>query len=149
MVKLRLKRKGRIHHPFYDIVAIDSKKKRDGAFIERLGWYDPHYQPSKVSLNSDRAIYWLNVGAQPTDIVRRLLSYEGILLKRALSFKGKTAEEIETAVEQHKTLANDRYFKRKEQRKARKVAKVKAEEDAKKKEAEAAAAPAPAETPAE
>ncbi len=127
MVKLRLRRKGRRHLPIYDIVALDSRKRRDGAFIERLGYYDPNTQPSKISVNADRAIYWLNVGAQPTQIVRNLLSYEGVLLKRRLLAKGTPIDEISSKVEEHKRLVRDRYFRNKEQRKKQRLLRKKSE----------------------
>lgn len=142
MVRLRLRRKGRIHHPVYDIVALDGRKKRDGAFLERLGYYDPHTQPSTIKVDAERAIYWLNNGAQPSDLVRELLSYEGVLLRRTLQFKGKTEEEIEQEIEKHKQVAHERYFRRKELRKKRVLAKEKAKEEAEKAEQEAANAPA-------
>lgn len=131
MVKLRLRRKGRAHHPVYDVVAIDSRKKRDGAFIERLGYYDPHTRPSTFKIDPDRAIYWLNVGAQPTNLVRNILSYEGILLRRQMQFKGKPESEIEEAIKRHKEVAKARYNRRKDLRKKRVEAKAKAEAEAK------------------
>jgi small subunit ribosomal protein S16 len=120
MVKLRLRRKGRKKAPTYDIVAVDSRARRDSDFLERVGYYDPMKQPSTVSFHHDRAIYWLNTGAQPTDIVRSLLSAEGVLLRRQMEFKGKTAEEIESAVAQHRDHAIARYLKKQASRKARK-----------------------------
>jgi len=128
MVKLRLKRKGRAHHPVYDIVAIDSRLRRDGAFIERLGYYDPNTQPSTVKIDPDRAVYWLGVGAQPTLTVKNLMSYEGVLLRKALSSKGKSQTEIEAEITKHKELVRARYFRRKELRKKRIVEKAKAKE---------------------
>jgi small subunit ribosomal protein S16 len=122
MVKLRLRRKGRKKAPTYDIVAVDSRARRDSDFLERVGYYDPMKQPSTVSFHHDRAIYWLNTGAQPTDIVRSLLSAEGVLLRRQMEFKGKTAEEIEAAVAQHRDHAIARYLKKQASRKARKNA---------------------------
>ncbi|MFA6570596.1 MAG: 30S ribosomal protein S16 [Bacteroidota bacterium] len=116
MVKLRLRRKGRMHHAVYDIIAIDGRKRRDGAFLERLGWFDPNTNPSTISINADKAIHWLNVGAQATPVVNKILSYEGVLLKRHMQFKGKTAEEIAEAIEKHKAVVNERYFRRKELR---------------------------------
>ena len=119
MVKLRLRRRGRKQHPFYDIVAIDGRARRDGASIERVGYIDPMTTPKNVVLDHERAMYWLGVGAQPTDIVRQILSREGVLLRRALSFKGKTAEEIEAAVVAHKETATARYTRLKQARKDR------------------------------
>ena len=146
MVKLRLRRRGRKAHPFYDIVAIDGRARRDGAAIERVGFLDPMTTPKNVVLDPARAIYWLNVGAQPTDIVRDILSREGVLLRRALEFKGKTAEEIEAAVAEHKVRATERFVRLKARRKQRAEDKVKAAadaeraaEEAKVREAEAAA----------
>jgi small subunit ribosomal protein S16 len=130
MVKLRLRRKGRTHKPFYDIVAVDGRKKRDGAYLERLGYYNPHTQPSTISIKPDRAIYWLNIGAQPTDIVSELMSYEGVLLRRHLQFKGKTEAEIDAELINHKTVVKARYFRRKEIRKKREEAKEKAKAEA-------------------
>ncbi len=138
MVKLRLRRKGRTHYPIYDIIAVDGRKKRDGAYLERLGYFDPHPSPSKISINPDRAIYWLNVGAQPTDIVRKLLSYEGVLLRRHMQFKGKSQSEIDQAIEAHKKTSEDRYHRRKDLRVKRAEAKEKAKQEAEAKEAEEA-----------
>ncbi len=127
MVKLRLRRKGAKHHPVYDIVAVDARAKRDGAFLERLGYYDPNTTPSTFKIDHSRAIYWLNVGAQPTLVVHNILSYDGVLLRRALAFKGKPEEEINESVEKHKQIAKARYMRRKDLRKKRVAAKKKAE----------------------
>lgn len=138
MVKLRLRRKGRAHHPVYDIIAIDGRKRRDGAYLERLGYFDPNTHPNTVKIDPDKAIYWLNNGAQPSNVVRNILSYEGILLRRHLSFKGKNQVEIEDEVAKHKEITISRYFRRQDLRKKRKENKIKAEEEAKKAEEEAA-----------
>ncbi|HOG31106.1 MAG TPA: 30S ribosomal protein S16 [Candidatus Cloacimonadota bacterium] len=79
MVKLRLRRMGANDQPFYRIVAIDSRVSRDGKYIESIGWYDPKPNPSKIQIEKDRALYWLGVGAQPSDTVRSLLRKAGIL----------------------------------------------------------------------
>ena len=139
MVKLRLRRRGRKKLPFYDIVAIDGRARRDGAPIERVGYVNPMTTPKTVVLEPARAIYWLNVGAQPTDVVRSILSREGVLLRRSLEFKGKTAEEIDAAVEEHKTRANERYARLKQRRKDRDAAREQAKIDAAAAEAEAEA----------
>ena len=148
MVKLRLRRKGRRHLAFYDIVALDSRKKRDGAYLERLGYYDPNTNPSTIKIDHDRAVYWLNNGAQPSDTVRKLLQYEGVLLRKALIHKGKNQVEIEEEVEKHKERSLERYNTLKARRKQKAIEKEKAEAEAKKAEEEAAAAPAE-EAPAE
>ncbi|PKN74002.1 MAG: 30S ribosomal protein S16 [Candidatus Cloacimonetes bacterium HGW-Cloacimonetes-3] len=79
MVKLRLRRMGANDLPFYRIVAVDSRQKRDGKYIECVGWYDPKPNPSKINIETERAIYWLSVGAQPSDTVRSLLRKAGVL----------------------------------------------------------------------
>ena len=75
MVKIRLSRKGRKKIPFYRIVVIDSKKARDGKFIERVGHYDP--RSKELSLKRDRIEYWISKGAQPTNTVAKLIAKEG------------------------------------------------------------------------
>lgn len=72
-VKIRLARAGAKKHPFYRIVAADARDPRDGRFLEKLGTYDPNADPSKLDVNRPRIDYWLSVGAQPTQTVRRLL----------------------------------------------------------------------------
>ncbi|HBB26354.1 MAG TPA: 30S ribosomal protein S16 [Bacteroidetes bacterium] len=140
MVKLRLRRRGRKKHPFYDIVAIDGRARRDGASIERIGYVDPMTTPKHVVIETERAIHWLSVGAQPTDIVRQILSREGVLLRQHMAFKGATPEEIEAAVVKHKEVATARYQRLKQRR----VDRAKAKEEAAKapvvEEAPAAAA---------
>lgn len=83
-VKIRLSRHGRKNAPFYHIVVADSRAPRDGRFIERIGMYDPTKQPAHIELDIDKSIQWLNNGAQPTNTVRRILSYRGVLLRRHL-----------------------------------------------------------------
>ena len=122
MVKLRLRRKGRKKAPTYDIVAVDSRSRRDGDFLERVGYYDPMHKPSTLNFKHDRVIYWLNTGAQPTDIVRSLMSVDGVMLRRQMEFKGKTAEEIELAIAKHKENATARYLRKQASRLARKNA---------------------------
>jgi small subunit ribosomal protein S16 len=83
-VKLRLQRKGRKGAPFYHIVAADARAPRDGRFIEKLGTYNPLTIPATIEINRDRAYHWLTVGAQPTDTVRAILRFKGVLLKKHL-----------------------------------------------------------------
>ncbi|MBP3775115.1 MAG: 30S ribosomal protein S16 [Bacteroidaceae bacterium] len=82
--KMRLQRRGRKGYAFYSIVIADVKAPRDGKFTEKIGTYDPNLNPAKVDLKFDRALYWLEVGAQPTDTVRNILSREGVLLMKHL-----------------------------------------------------------------
>ncbi|MDR0940607.1 MAG: 30S ribosomal protein S16 [Bacteroidales bacterium] len=83
-VKIRLARHGRKASPFYHIVAADSRAPRDGKFIEKIGTYKPTANPAVVELKFDRALYWLNVGAQPTDTARSILRNEGVLFMKHL-----------------------------------------------------------------
>ncbi len=83
-VKIRLQRHGHKDYAFYPIVIADSRAPRDGKFIERIGSYNPNTNPATISLNFDRALYWLNCGAIPTDTVRTILSHEGVLLMKHL-----------------------------------------------------------------
>ena len=95
-VKIRLQRHGKKGNPFYWIVAADSRSKRDGKFLEKIGIYNPNVNPAKIELNVDNAVQWLQNGAQPTDTVRAILSYKGVLLKNHLAGgvrKGALTEE--------------------------------------------------------
>ena len=83
-VKIRLQRHGRKGYAYYPIVIANSRAPRDGRFIERIGSYNPNTNPATVSLNFDRALYWIEVGAQPTDTVRSILSKEGVMLMKHL-----------------------------------------------------------------
>ncbi len=82
--KIRLQRHGRKNYAFYPIVIADSRAPRDGKFIERIGSYNPNTNPATVTLNFERALYWINCGAQPTDTVRTILSNEGVMLMKHL-----------------------------------------------------------------
>ncbi len=94
-VRLRLTRMGRKKRPYYRIVAVDSRRKRDGAFIENLGHYHPLEDPPTVKVDADKALKWLRVGAQPSDTVRSLLRREGIWLRFRLEKRGLPESQIE------------------------------------------------------
>lgn len=83
-VKLRLARHGRKSKPYYYIIASDSRTPRDGKFIERIGAYNPVTNPATIDLDFDKALDWMMKGAQPTETVRRILSYKGVLMKKHL-----------------------------------------------------------------
>ena len=83
-VKIRLQRHGKKGKPFYWIVAADSRAKRDGKFLEKVGTYNPNTNPATIELNLDSAVKWLHNGAQPTETARAILSYKGALLKHHL-----------------------------------------------------------------
>ncbi|MDD7597947.1 MAG: 30S ribosomal protein S16 [Prevotella sp.] len=82
--KIRLQRGGRKGYAFYSIVIADSRAPRDGKFIEKIGTYNPNTNPAAVDLNFERALYWLEVGAQPTDTARNILKREGVYLMKHL-----------------------------------------------------------------
>ncbi|MDA8352299.1 MAG: 30S ribosomal protein S16 [Firmicutes bacterium] len=80
-VKIRLKRMGAKKSPFYRLVVADSRAPRDGRFIEEIGYYNPLTQPVQVKIDEEKAIKWLNTGAQPSDTVKNLFRKEGIMKK--------------------------------------------------------------------
>jgi small subunit ribosomal protein S16 len=95
-VKIRLQRHGKKGKPFYWIVAADSRSKRDGKYLEKLGTYNPNVNPAEINLDIDGAVQWLHNGAQPTDTARAILSYKGVMLKKHLAGgvkKGAFTEE--------------------------------------------------------
>ena len=99
-VKIRLQRHGKKGKPFYWIVAADSRAKRDGKYLQKLGVYDPNTNPARVEINVDEALKWLQNGAIPTNTARTLLSYRGVMLKHHLNkgvlkgaFKQEKADE--------------------------------------------------------
>jgi len=174
-VKIRLQRHGKKNFAFFHIVVADSRAPRDGRYIEQIGSYNPNTNPATIVLNSERALAWLKVGAEPSLVVRRILSYEGVLLRNHLDggiAKGAlTAEQADQKWNEWKAQRDANVNAKKEglvkdaQQKAKetiaaeaKVAAAKAEALAKKREAEikaaeeaaaAAAAEAAAEAPAE
>ena len=94
--RIRLQRHGKKNQPFYHIVVADGRAPRDGRFIEKLGTYNPLTNPATIELNFDSAVEWLKNGAQPSDTVRRILSYKGVLLRRHLQIgveKGAISQE--------------------------------------------------------
>ncbi|MGK7389576.1 MAG: 30S ribosomal protein S16 [Candidatus Cyclobacteriaceae bacterium M2_1C_046] len=95
-VKIRLARRGRKKLAIYDVVVADVRAPRDGKYIERIGRYNPNTNPATIDLNEDRAFYWVMNGAQPTDTVKAMLSYRGLLLKKHLQIgvnKGALTQE--------------------------------------------------------
>ena len=170
--KIRLQRGGRKSYAFYRIVIADARAPRDGRFTEKIGTYNPNTNPATVDLNFERALYWVENGAQPTDTVRNILSREGVYLMKHLkggvkkgAFDEATAQKkfdawkadkqkgLEKVAADEAKAKQDAAAKELAQEKklneeiAKKVAEKKAAEAAAKAEAEAAAAAA--EAPAE
>ena len=135
--KIRLKRIGRRNRPFYRLIIIDSRKRRDGPAIEQVGWYDPLKKDKEknFSLNEDRIIAWLQLGAQVSDPVNKLMKRSGLAYRWHLMGQGLSSEDIEKAVAKWKE-------ERLEVLENRKKAKIKRKERIK---AEKAEAKAPAE----
>lgn len=165
--KIRLQRHGRKNYAFYPIVIADSRAPRDGKYIERIGSYNPNTNPATITLNFERALYWVNAGAQPTDTVRTILSNEGVLLmkhlqggvrkgafdeaeaeRRFAAWKAKKQAQVDALkadMADKRQIAEKQRLEAEEaanKAKAEAVAKKKAEIAAAKAEAEAAAAPA-------
>jgi len=84
MVKMRLARRGRKKLAIFDIVVADSRSPRDGRFIEKIGIYNPNSNPATIEFDENKAFDWLMKGAQPTDTMRRILSYKGVMLRKHL-----------------------------------------------------------------
>ncbi len=129
-VRLRLTRMGRKKKPFYRVVAVDGRKKRDGEYIENLGYYNPLADPIDVKLNEERIFYWLGIGAQPSETVRSLLRQEGIMFKWDLMKKGFDDARIQEELKKLEVIQLER--KRKSEQVEEKVAE---EEPAAKEEA--------------
>lgn len=95
-VRIRLQRHGKKGSPFYHIVIADGRAPRDGKFIEKIGTYNPTTNPATIALNNDKALMWLQRGAQPTDTCRAILSFKGIMFKKHLQggvVKGALTQE--------------------------------------------------------
>ena len=142
-VKIRLKRMGKIRAPYYRIVAVDGRKKRDGRVIEEIGKYHPKEEPSLIEVKSERAQYWLGVGAQPTEAVAAILKVTGDWQK----FKGEAGSEGTLKVAEPKRdkaeIFNEALKESANEPKAEAVTK----KSSKKMDAPAAEAPAATETP--
>ena len=169
--KIRLQRGGRKSYAFYRIVIADARAPRDGRFTEKIGTYNPNTNPATVELNFERALYWVECGAQPTDTVRNILSREGVYMMKHLkggvkkgAFDEATAQkkfeawkadkqnglnkiaEAEAKAKKDAAAAQLKAEKAQNEEQAKKVAEKKAAEAAAKAEEEAAkAAEAPAE----
>lgn len=149
-VKIRLKRMGKIRAPHYRVVVVDSRKKRDGKVIEEIGKYHPKEEPSLIEVESERAQYWLGVGAQPSEAVAALLKVTGDWQK----FKGEPGAEgtLKTAAPKRDKaeIFNEALKEAASEPRAEAVTKKAKKTEAKEEAAEAPAAEAPAatETPA-
>ena len=148
--KIRLKRIGRRNRPFYRIIIIDSRKRRDGSAIEQVGWYNPieSNKEKNYVLKEDRILEWLKLGAQVTDPVNKLMKRSGLAYRWHLMKQGLSEKEIDKAVEEWKK-ERDKVIQDRIKANEAKKEKVKAEKAAAKVADEAPAEEAPAEEAAE
>ncbi|MGC9151243.1 MAG: 30S ribosomal protein S16 [Microbacter sp.] len=143
--KIRLQRHGRKGYAYYHIVVADSRAPRDGKFIERIGSYNPNTNPATIDLNFDRALYWINTGAQPTDTTRNILSDEGVLLMKHLQGGVKKGAFDEAEAQKRfqawklARIASINAMKEKSVAERQEMAKKRHEEEAAKHQAKAAA----------
>lgn len=132
MVKIRLRRTGAKKKPSYRVVVADSRASRDGRFIEIIGHYNPRTDPVTVNIHEDRALYWLSVGAQPTESVQKLLKGLGTLDRFARLKQGADSEELlaeaEATRERRAEDVKARAKKASQEEKAQKQIEVKEEE---------------------
>ena len=151
--RIRLQRRGRKGYAFYSIVIADVRAPRDGKFTEKIGTYNPNTNPATVDLDFDRALYWVETGAQPSDTVRNILSKEGVMLMKHLrSGVRKGAFDEAAAQAKFEAWKADRTKKLEAtvgKLVAEKKAAAKAAEDAAKAAEAEAAQPEATETPAE
>ena len=129
--KIRLKRIGRRNRPFYRLIVIDSRKKRDGAAIEQVGWYNPIADENSYDINGDRILHWLGEGAIPSDAVKKIMRQEGLSLRWHLMQQGVDEKEIEKEMKKWKLNRENVVA----DRKAKKVEKLLKKEEASKSEA--------------
>ena len=160
-VKIRLARRGRKKLARYDVVVADARSPRDGRFIEKIGTYNPLTTPATIELNDEKAFEWLMKGATPSDVVRAMLSYRGVMMRRHLQIgvvKGAITQDVadkkladwkqakEAAISsKHENISKSKQAAAKARKDAEsKVREARAEAIRKKNEAAAAAASAPA-----
>ncbi|MDX2305606.1 MAG: 30S ribosomal protein S16 [Microscillaceae bacterium] len=143
MVKIRLSRRGRKKQAMYDVVIADVRAPRDGRFIAKIGTYNPNTNPATILIDEDAALQWLMNGAQPTDTVRAMLSYKGVLFKKHLQIgvnKGAiTQEDADRRFEEWKNNKESKISSKKDSLSAQKEAEAKAKLEAERKINEARA----------
>ncbi len=129
---IRLTRMGRKKHPFYRLVVLDSRVRRDGDYIDKLGHYNPFVEPREVVIDHDKAIEWLQKGAGMSDTARSLLRNEGVLYRWHLKKSGLAVGEIESKVEEYRARHGSRLQATREQLSQSRAAELQKREDAEK-----------------
>jgi small subunit ribosomal protein S16 len=142
-VKIRLARRGRKKLAKFDVIVADARAPRDGRFIEKIGTYDPLTNPATIDLNDDKAFQWLMNGAQPSDTVKAMLSYRGIMMRKHLQIgvvKGAITQEVaDKKLEEWKQAKTAKIQTKKDTLSQAKQADVKARKEAETKVKEARA----------
>lgn len=129
-VRIRLSRVGRKKIPHYRIVVMDSRNRRDGVFLDKIGVYDPRHEPVRIEIAERKALEWLGRGALPSETVRSLLSRQGIMLRFDLMKRDTPADRVEEAVAKWKEEATARDARRVQRKAQRRKAKAQAAETA-------------------
>lgn len=148
-VKIRLRRQGRKARPFYHIIVADSRSKRDGKFIDTVGTYNPLTIPATIEVDVDKAFQWIMNGAQPTDTVRRILGFKGVMYKKHLQrgvskgaftqeeadrlfaeWQDAKASKIQQRIEKELGKIDEKRSKRNEEEATKRSAKIVAKEAA-------------------
>jgi small subunit ribosomal protein S16 len=127
-VRIRLTRAGRKKVPHYRIVVMDSRNRRDGAYLDQLGTYHPRRQPAQLTVDENKALKWLMAGARPSDTVRSLLSRQGILLQFDLMKRDTPPEVVAESVAKLKSARAERDVRRADTRASKRKAKAAAAE---------------------
>jgi small subunit ribosomal protein S16 len=122
--KIRLKRIGRRNRPFYRLIVIDSRKKRDGAAIEQIGWYNPIDPNNTFEINDERILHWLGEGAIPSNAVKKIMKREGLALRWHLMQEGVDEKEIDKEIKKWE-LNRENVLASRETKQAEKLAKEK------------------------
>lgn len=152
-VKIRLQRHGSKKRPFYFIVVADARSPRDGKFIQKIGTYNPLTVPATIQLDRQKALEWLHKGAQPTDTVRQILSFKGVLylkhllrgVKLGLFDEAVAMEKFQTWYDEHEKAVAKKAEEHKKQQKERRRPAFKKVEEAEEPKVEEPVAEAPAE----
>lgn len=150
-VKIRLTRMGRKKKPFYRIVVMDTRAKRDGKYIEKLGIYNPMVNPPEVTIDEERVLYWLGTGAMISDTAKSLLKHNGILHKRSLKKRGLSDGEVEEEMKKWEVLQIEkrRALEKKAEKKQKEIIVEEVEETEKADQVQEEAPEQPAEDTAE
>ena len=127
--KIRLKRIGRRNRPFYRLIVIDSRKRRDGASIEQIGWYNPIDPKHSYEIMDDRILYWLGEGAIPSNAVKKIMKRDGLALRWHLMQQGVDEKEIEIEIKKWELNREDTLASR-EAKEAEKLEKKKEKPEA-------------------